>query len=948
MRRPSARVRGDLARRLPNIPKSTLGKVCKRTDPLGRETKYTYGTGSTPDADCATGTGIDLLKVEQKNGANYELLESRTYNSQHRPLTVTDAAGQTTTATYNAQGQIATITTPPRAGITENRTTTFTYDPNGYLQSETGPATGATTNYTYDGYGRLRTITDPEGYTVTYDYDVLDRATKVTYPDASYQQIVYNRLDAEQYRDRLGRWSHTFFDALRRAVAIRDPLGRTTTQQWCNCGSLDKIIDANQNATSWDRDLQGRVTKETRADGSFKTFVYETTNSRLKSATDAKNQTITSDYFSDNALKQVTYTNAQNATPNVSFTYDPVYPRVATMIDGTGTTSYSYNAVTAPASLGAARLSSINGPLTNDTITYTYDELSRVVSRAINGTTASQTFDVLSRLASKTNPLGSFTLGYVGVTSRLASLSYPNGQATNYAYFDNAGQHRLQEIKNLTPAAAVLSKFNYTYDATGSITSWSQQRDTNPAKVLSFGYDPVGQLRTGVRTPPDPGLPNRFGYAYDNVGNRTAEQLDDAVVAGTYNNVNWLMAQQPGGALRFVGTVNEPATVTVGGKPALVGTDNTFQGTAAVPSGTSTVGVIATDASGNVRTNTYQVSQSGAAKTLTYDANGDLTSDGTRTFSWDAANRLLTVDQGTLHSEFSYNGNGERARIVEKDGTTTLSDRRYVWCDGSICEERDTGGSTVTRRFYDEGMQEGSTSYFYTRDHLGSVREMTDSAGSIRTRYEYDPYGRITQVGGDKAGAFGFTGHFIHAPSGLALAKWRAYDPGAGRWINEDPIGLEGGINLYAYVSDDPLNATDPLGLILWKCSRQSQGALAFANHVYFCDPHTGRNCGKGKQSSGGSRPSGGPCPPTKNEVCVPIPGTNSQTTTNNLIACCASLGDAWPNNGFGPFDTCHEYLENCLTQFNLPNPPTPGGKFGCRTCDPNSIPKYPWWFYLL
>ena len=83
----------------------------------------------------------------------------------------------------------------------------------------------------------------------------------------------------------------------------------------------------------------------------------------------------------------MTCTNAAIPTPSVSFTYDRVYARVVTMMDGTGTTSYTYH----PAGvLGAGQVASVDGPLTDDTITYTYDELGRVLSRAINGVAASQ------------------------------------------------------------------------------------------------------------------------------------------------------------------------------------------------------------------------------------------------------------------------------------------------------------------------------------------------------------------------------------------------------------------------------------------------------------------------------------------------------------------------------------------------------------------------------
>lgn len=103
--------------------------------------------------------------------------------------------------------------------------------------------------------------------------------------------------------------------------------------------------------------------------------------------------------------------------------------------------------------------------------------------------------------------------------------------------------------------------------------------------------------------------------------------------------------------------------------------------------------------------------------------------------------------------------------------------------------------------------------YFYTTDHLGSVRELTDTAKVIRARYDYDPCGRLTKVSGDLEANFGFTGFYRHATSGLDLTLYRAYDSEHGRWISRDPIGENGGLNLYGYVGNNPLRYLDPLGL---------------------------------------------------------------------------------------------------------------------------------------
>jgi RHS repeat-associated protein len=168
---------------------------------------------------------------------------------------------------------------------------------------------------------------------------------------------------------------------------------------------------------------------------------------------------------------------------------------------------------------------------------------------------------------------------------------------------------------------------------------------------------------------------------------------------------------------------------------------------------------------------------------------------------------------GTHRSEFSYDAFGHRVGIVEKDNGTTTSNKKYLWVGEKIAEERDSTGATTNKRFFGGGFKEGSSTYFYTEDHLGSIREVVDTTGAVRARYDYDPYGRRTKVSGDVEADFGYTGHFEHVASGLKLALYRAYDPSTGRWISRDPLGTAGGLNLYGYVGGDPINNVDPLGL---------------------------------------------------------------------------------------------------------------------------------------
>ena len=95
------------------------------------------------------------------------------------------------------------------------------------------------------------TTTNADSYTVTTGYDAFDRTTRITYPDSTFDETTYRNLDVQQRRDRLGRVTRYAYDAARRLASVQDPLGRTVTQTWCGCGSLEALVDASGNRTAW-------------------------------------------------------------------------------------------------------------------------------------------------------------------------------------------------------------------------------------------------------------------------------------------------------------------------------------------------------------------------------------------------------------------------------------------------------------------------------------------------------------------------------------------------------------------------------------------------------------------------------------------------------------------------------------------------------------------------
>ncbi len=424
------------------------------------------------------------------------------------------------------------------------------------------------------------------------------------------------------------------------------------------------------------------------------------------------------------------------------------------MVDGSGTTVYAYNPVTAPPALGANRLASMDGPLPNDTITFAYDELGRVANRSVNGAANSESwvFDSLGRVGTDTNKLGMFNYAYVGVTNRLNTLTYPGGMTANYLYFPNSEDKHLQQIKNQTSASVLLSQFDYTYDDEGEIKTWTKNYPglATPQRY-DLTYDNADQLTNApLKNTSTNALVRQYIYGYDLASNRSSERVASQTTTSTPNNVNEI------------------------------------------------------------------TSQSGATnRSLAYDLNGSLTNDGAaRTFEWDGANRLVAINYtaNTNRSEFTYDGLNRCVKVVEKTNGSIASTRKFVWCGNEKCEFRGSNNG-IQMQLFEQGQYQDGAPYFYMRDHLGSTREMTDGSGTVVARYDYDPWGRSTTLTGTNKPDFNFTGLYQHGKSGLDMATYRFYDPELGRWLSRDPIAERGGLNLYGYVENNPVNWVDPWGL---------------------------------------------------------------------------------------------------------------------------------------
>ncbi len=207
-----------------------------------------------------------------------------------------------------------------------------------------------------------------------------------------------------------------------------------------------------------------------------------------------------------------------------------------------------------------------------------------------------------------------------------------------------------------------------------------------------------------------------------------------------------------------------------------------------------------------------------SSASFTYDANGNIitkTEGGTtHTYSYDGENRLIEVkNNGNSIASYKYDPFGRR---IEKTVSGVIT--KYLYDGANILYEYD-GADNITARYTHNlgiddplGIEKDGKLYTYHKDTLGSIRTITDSAQKTINTYSYDSFGNTNQTGA-LSQPYGYTGRELDTETGLYYYRARYYDPGVGRFIQKDPIGFRGGINVYNYVGANPLNWVDPRGL---------------------------------------------------------------------------------------------------------------------------------------
>jgi RHS repeat-associated protein len=694
------------------------------------------------------------------------------------PPSVTDARGNVTMFEYDTNGRLWKATDPL------GKVTTYEYFSTGKLKQVTD-ARGNVTSYTYDSRYRLKTLTEPGGAVTTLHYDLAGRLIKVTDPrgyDTTYTYDGAYRLTSE--KNALNATTAYAYDLMSNLTKVTDALNRATDLEYDEFYRLKKILyppattGAPRAQELFEYDAGGRLTKHTDQAGNATNYAYDTAN-RLWKITDAK---LGVTEFGYNARSQRTSVlDAKGQQYNFGF---DAMGRLLTTTRGGSSMSYAYTG-----GLRTAR-TDYNGAVT----TYGYDALNRLTTITYpGGGTASYTYDDVSNLVTATNVNGTVTLAY-DTRNRVTSTTDVWGQAVAYSYDANSNRTALS-----FPNYAV----TYAYDALNRLT----QVNHTQVGAATFGYDAVNRLRTRA-------LPNGVATTanYDDLDRLTTLSYSKAGLTlpsfqYSYNAVNQITQLiEAAGTHTF--NYDELQRLTSATHPNQPAESYTYDQV-----GNRTASHLATSYAYQTPNRVTQI----GGTTYSYDNNGNLStktdSSGTTQYYYDHENRLTRVLlPSTTVINYKYDALGRRVERSKSDGTWT----RYSYDGLEMLRDLHSDGSTVE---YVNGGElddhlwqrrsDGTTQYFLT-DHQGSTRALADGSGAVVASYSYDTFGNGFS---GSLTRFGYTGREHDADTGLMYYRARWYDPGQGRFVSEDPLGFGGGLNWYGYVGNDPLNWIDPVGL---------------------------------------------------------------------------------------------------------------------------------------
>nr|VFK45843.1 MAG: RHS repeat-associated core domain-containing protein [Candidatus Kentron sp. TC] len=752
-----------------------LGRVIETTDPLGVITETVYDkNGKVGQEKVHYRVSDDPVTYDTR------IVATHAYDAADRRIGATDVDGNVTRFGYDEAGNLIQKTDA------NGHVTRYEYDAMN-RRTVVVDANGHRTETTYDLAGNVTGITDPNGNTTAFAYDAAGRRISTTTP--------------------MGSRTFTAYDANGNVTGItdanavlgaqpRNAQGATVSRQYDEMNRLVRIIDAKNRETAYRYDLLGNLTAITDAEGRTTTFVHddlgrliETIDPLIETPSD-RTVTLTHDEMGnvstrtdrEGRITRYTYDLANRLVlteylidgTQETRQYD-AYGNLATLANDDVTYTYTYDHHNRLATKTDTRETG-NGPVSR-TLRFEYDLVGNLIRKTdYQGEVTDYQYDSANRLVALANK------GYLQVSyhydggGRLLDRILSNGVKTRYAYDRD---NRLLELANTTANGTVIHAQRFEYDHVGNITRITDQN----GQSIDYAYDPL--YRLVVVDAPDTDKDRSFGY--DGVGNRVTQVTAGETLAYLYDVGNRLREVRSGG---------------------------------------ETGPIVAS----------YQYDHNGSRLEKRDGAGGLL-----QAYQYDPKRRIRRLTQnvpgqGEVHADYAYDPNDYRIRKGAPQGVDhyllQAEHLESIYDDQDRIQAKYLRGVVVDEivngyEYPNAGDEKTRVNLSFHHDHNKSVTGLSAHEGSLLETIGYEAFGNVAASTGESRNRLRYTGREQDAGTGLYYYRARYYDPEVGRFLTEDPLGFEAGINFYRYVDNNPVNFNDPSGMIIPQMIGGAVNALA-------------------------------------------------------------------------------------------------------------------------